>query len=267
MKKVLVSKSKLESFLITIELQKEKVFFDENREVFIQKNVNNKNKEIKYVIPGLLPKLKSVFWKDYKYKRNKNSISSGAKTKFGGIKRGNQVHHEFEDYVNLSTKDFKKKYRTLHEYTEKLIKALRIYKLIPVKSEIVVFDPLLNVATRIDLLARDEFYNLYLLEIKTGMDGYFENGSSMFMTNLPLNIINSPKNQAVFQCLLTKQMLERNYDITILKSYVIQINLNGVHPVHVEKEILDIKEKQNILLKEDLKNVIFENFSFFMIAK
>jgi hypothetical protein len=180
-------------------------------------------------VSGLLPKLKKVFWNDYVYTKAKYGKGTGAGSKWGGRNRGSTVHAEVEKYVKMSPSEFRKAVPDPHPYTAKVVLAIKAYGLFPVASEVVVYDPDIRVAHKVDLVCADKAGKIYTFELKNGGDGYFKRG------NAPLggpygSYVNSPANQAHLQQMFPRHVLEEKYGVQLAESYVLQVHKEGVRP-------------------------------------
>lgn len=214
----------------------ENIYFDKSRKCFMLTENNGSFK-----ISGLKSYMQAIFFPDYEYEKKKGDASSGISNPFEGIERGEIVHEQLEDYFNLNTKDFVEKYPSLHFYTSKTIKSLKEWKLKPLCSEISIWNQ--NVATKLDGVCTDKLIRFILCEWKTGMDGYFLRGNSDMKGILKGLISNSPLNQALLQLLLTKVIIEREYNIIVHMQYVVHIHKDGVIPYEIPENVLQIKNQ------------------------
>ncbi|KKL05579.1 hypothetical protein LCGC14_2604640, partial [marine sediment metagenome] len=71
------------------------------------------------------------------------------------------------------------------------------------------------------------------VEWKCGMEGYARRGDAPMCGPLADLFSNCPLNQAFVQALFCEMMTERNYGITAARSYVVQIDADGIaaHPL------------------------------------
>jgi hypothetical protein len=240
-----------------------KIYFDEHRKCFKLITNAKLNQEIK--LPGLKPLLQQIFFPDYEYTRKKGDASSGVSNPFEGIERGEIVHEQLMDYFNLTKNEFIKKQPKLHFYTSKTIKALKEWNLKPMFSEICIWNN--NVATRMDGGCTDELNQFILLEWKTGMDGYFLRGNSDMKGILQGMISNSPLNQALLQLLISKVMIENEYNVSVHKEYVVHIHKDGIIPYEIPKKILEMKIQiydyfiTNVIAIKALKTKIYSSLN------
>jgi len=197
-------------------------------------------------VSGLLPKLKKLFWSKYEYKEQKYKKNKEEKDIYGGLVRGTIVHNQLRMYGNrCSEKEFKKQYVSLHEFTEQAIEALKTWKLKPIRSEYPVCDmKFLKIATAIDMICLDSMGKLVLIEWKCGMSNYFQQGNNTMDGPLKNQINNCPLNQAYLQLLFTKILFERQHNISIGKSYVVQITKKKTIPYELPQQLI---KQQNTL--------------------
>jgi len=193
-------------------------------------------------VPGLLPSLKEVFWPEYEYtkpKFQKKEKGRGKKKEkggglkrdvYGGLVRGSIVHNQLRLYANrASVEEFEDQYCAIHEYTEKAISALKIWKLVPITGEYALFNQFpLNVATAADMICMNEAGELVVIEWKTGMDNYFKRGSNQMHGPMKGIYNNCPLNQAYVQLFFTKTLLESELSVKIKHAFVVQINSDGI---------------------------------------
>lgn len=207
------------------------------------------------VISGLIPKLKELFWSTYEYKKQKYVKYGGERDVYGGLVRGTIVHNQLRMYGNRCSEDeFKSQYVSLHEFTEKAIKALKIWKFKPIRSEYPVCDTkFLGVATAIDMICLNSSGKLILIEWKCGMANYFQQGNNSMDGPLK-NLNNCPLNQAYLQLLFTKAIFEKQHNISIEHSYVVQITKKKVVPYELPQSLI---QQQNALY-----NYVFINLDY-----
>lgn len=228
-------------------------------------------------VPGLLPNLKEVFWPEYEYvkptfkvnkqdqNRKQHSKPKGLKRDvYGGLVRGSIVHNQLRMYANrASIEEFESQYCAIHEYTEKAISALKIWKFIPITGEYALFNASpLNIATAADMICMNESGELVLIEWKTGMDTYFKRGNGPMHGPLQGIYNNCPLNQAYIQLLFTKTLLESELSMCIKHAYVVQINSDGIErytlPSIINKKrnqlITYFSQKMNFLTTQKKQN-------------
>lgn len=184
-------------------------------------------------VPGLLPSLKEVFWPEYEYVKPKIKSKKDKVPKrdvYGGLVRGSIVHNQLRLYANrASVEEFQGQYCAIHEFTEKAISALKIWKFVPITGEYALFNQFpLNVATAADMICMNESGELVVIEWKTGMDTYFKRGNDQMSGPLQGIYNNCPLNQAYIQLFFTKTLLESELSMRIKHAYVVQINSEGI---------------------------------------
>ncbi len=192
-------------------------------------------------VRGLVPVLKKNFWSKYeyippKYKTRKTEI----KNRFDGLLRGDLVHRQIETYVNRGVSEIKKE--EIHPFTKKAIIAMREWKWKPIIAELPIYDPILKIATKIDLICLDKDDNIVLVEWKCGMDNYLCQGNTVMDGPLSKSFSNCPLNQALLQLLFTKMIVQKNYNIIPKKAYVVQIHSDGINPFSLPKRMETFQE-------------------------
>ena len=201
---------------------------------------------------GLIPKLKRAFWPNYQcagttsHKRFRRKKKTDIRHPSEGMRRGSAVHDQLELLTNGGPGALRRKQEALHAYTRKAVAGMKVWKWRPRRAELTVFDRVLNIATRADMLATGAKGQLILLEFKTGYDNYFECGSGAMCGPLRQHISNSPKHQALLQLFFTRELIERNYGVRIDESYVVHIHCDGVTPHKLEGTFNDGRMRQRL---------------------
>jgi hypothetical protein len=213
----------------------------------------NKQKKLK----GITKILKQVFWKNYAYKKDKFSVSSGSGGLIEGKTRGSLVHRELRDFFNLDEKTFKAKHPKPHLFTKKAIVAMAMWDLTPMKAEFAICDPKLMIGTGIDAICIRNGEKFIILDWKCGFDGYFEKGNG-FMSGILNKITNCPLHQGYIQLLIESEILKRNYGITVDEMAVIQITKDGISPKHVPNEMKSLASPAYDLIIKHLQNIKLE---------
>jgi hypothetical protein len=213
------------------------VYFDEEKRYFKIKTEKNGFKLAK----GLVPSLRSVFYNNYKFEQSKFPTKKKIKRDiYGGQIRGSIVHKQLMMYANkYSVEEFKKQYLSIHPYSIKAFRFLKINEWIPIIAELPVADPDLMIATAIDMICINTKGEIILIEWKTGMDNYMLQGTQSM--DGPIKDNNCPLNQAHLQLLFGKIFLEKNHGIKSDKEYVVQIKEEGVVSYSLPKEYLQRK--------------------------
>lgn len=199
------------------------------------------------VVPGLLRPLKRALWPNYKYdKANDRSSRRFARADTSlrrpadGRKRGSRVHTQIETLTNYGTAAIKKRRGggvAIDEYTRKFLLALKAYKLRPVVSELGLWAPELNLATKADLICLDERNRIVLVETKTGYYASWDRACGRMRGPTVKPLSDSPRNQALVQLLFTKRMMERTYGTRVDRAYVIRVDPDGVTPYKLPPDI------------------------------
>ncbi len=188
-------------------------------------------------VAGLLPVLKECFWKDFDPTKiipyssggngsGGNRISHG-KGKFYGSIRGTVIHEQIHDYILFDMPNFLKKYSKVHEWTDKIMKAIRSNGWKPIISEFDVYDASIQMATSIDIVCVEkDTGKIICIELKTGYKGYFDkrdNNNPLMsgcLRRIPLTI----KNCASVQLATSMLFLIKHHKITNIEGWVIHIN-------------------------------------------
>lgn len=200
-----------------------------------------KNKKVK----GLVPVLKRCFWKNYVYESSPyKNLSTGVANKYEGMARGSRVHEQLECYVNsdMNMKEVKRRFGRVDPYFNKARLAMREWKWTPLIAELPIYDPGLGIATKTDMIGVDDKGKLILVEWKCGMDNYGKRGNAPMLGPLKTKFSNCPINQALVQLLFTRLLLQ-NYGLYPEKSYVVQINSEGITPHALPKKMRDKQAK------------------------
>lgn len=249
---MVVSDSKKENFTRFITHPKhDRIYFDERAKCF--RLIISDDIEMK--LPGIRDNLKEIFFYDYEYKRKKGDGSTGVSSASEGIERGKTVHDELMDYANLPKKEFIKLHPRLHKYTIKAIQALKEWKFRAMCAEICINSD--HFATKFDNVSTDINGRFILIEWKTGMDSYIKRGNASMKGILEEKFSNCPLNQAFLQLLLTKSIIEYEYNTKVHDSYVVHIHKEGVDLIEIpddmmelQREIYEYYTKQVIIIQE-----------------
>jgi hypothetical protein len=217
-----------------------RIKFSEERRAFTLENASSK----KIILEGLASTaLPRIFWPTYVYERNIYSGSTGVKNSFEGLKRGELVHQQMRDYINMKEEYFVKKYKSknLHSYVEKLANALTEWKLVPIEglAELPLGDEDLKVGTALDCLCvHVETGDVILIEWKCGFDHYLIIGNdSLKGSEFLSEYSNCPLHQAFLQIAFTRYFLQRNYNVKVKKALVVNVTQNGVTPHELDSKI------------------------------
>ncbi len=95
---------------------------------------------------------------------------------------------------------------------------------IPLYSELAVYTPEFDIATRVDILCADAEENLVLVSLKTGYHG-IEYEKNRFRFKPPFgNLWDTQRNRHQMQLLLEQTMLEHTYQMEIVEQGVLYVN-------------------------------------------
>jgi hypothetical protein len=211
-------------------------FFDEDRRCF-KINTPDGPRTAK----GLVPTLKQIFYKNYKYEQPKYSRGKRIpKPEYGGQMRGSIVHKQLMMYANkYSIEEFSKQFMAIHPYSIKAFQFLKTNNWDPITAELAIGDTDLMIATAIDMVCMDQNGKVILIEWKTGMDYSMLRGTTQM--DGPVHEDDCPLNQAFLQLLFGKIILEMQYGIRSDEEYVVQIKHSGVVEYRIPSTFLGKK--------------------------
>ena len=197
------------------------------------------------VVPGLLQPLKRALWPSYQYDTANNRSSSrfakrdrSLRRPSDGFRRGSRVHKQIELFTNFGAAAIKRKGRGLDEYTRKFLIALKAYKWRPIVSELSLYDPTINVATKADLLCLDQKDRVILVEAKTGYYASWQRACYRMSGPHSNPVSDSPCNQALMQLMFTKRMVE-GYGVRVDRAYTVRVDPDGVFPQLLPQDLED----------------------------
>ena len=197
-------------------------------------------------VPGLMPTLSAAFWPDYEYAPPpaRYRCATGVRSAREGMARGTLVHRQLEHYANDDDAQWRRrrKRRRLHPYAQKAVLAMREWGWTPVIAELTVYDPELEMATRLDMLCLDAQERAVLVEWKCGMDNYMCRGSAPMRGPLRALYSNAPLNQALVQLMFTRSFLHRTYGLQPAEAYVVQIREDGIVPYALPARMLHAEQ-------------------------
>ncbi len=194
-------------------------------------------------LSGLVKKLARAFWPTYEYvappcrkRKRKGERSDGWTT--AGMTRGSVVHQQIELHVNKGgERAVRVVYDALHPFAAKAIRAMELWGWTPIIAEFAVYDPVLNLATNLDLVCLDRDRRIVLVEWKCGMEGYADRGNDEMRGPLRGSFSNCPLHQAYLQLLFGKMLLELSYDVRVPVAYVVRIREGSVDPYRIPVEM------------------------------
>jgi hypothetical protein len=167
--------------------------------------------------------------------------------------------------VELGYQKFMRKCKKtqLHDYTFKVIDALKKWKVVPIAVEFAIVDYVLRYATSIDMIAvrkgtrsgdgggsgkvasrRDD--TIILIEVKTGYGaGRFEAGQhsmrlppKVLSAMFPDMMNDAPVNQAILQVLMAKLTLKHRYNVINTEAWVVHVEDEGVSRYTINRSLL-----------------------------
>jgi hypothetical protein len=196
------------------------------------------------VVPGLLNPLRKALWPRYKY----DAANDRAAARFtkrdrslrqpsDGRRRGSRVHKQIEMLTNYGTSAVRRSRHRIDDYTRKFCVALAAWKWRPVRAELPLYDPDVDIATKADLLCVDAQDRVVLVEIKTGYYASWNRGCHEMSGPLQRAMSDSPCNQSLMQLLFTKRMVENAYATPVERAYVVRIDPDGVTPTRLPREL------------------------------
>ncbi len=162
-----------------------------------------------------------------------------AAKKFTYSPESHQFWSTTNEFLKIDTQSLVK----IHPFTLLVLSALLDRKLIPVRAQIPVCYPELNIASAADQLWWDPNAERFVIvELKCEQKSFFETVSAHKMST-PLELIpNTSKNRSMLQLSLTKSMLERTYPETV-KSQGLLVRVHSKDPLieifELDKDIGD----------------------------
>ena len=203
---------------------------------------------------GLCPHLSGTFWPHTSYAQMmKNAKRSpkgaggggGSEGRFGGLVRGSRVHKQMQDAVRLDAKTFKKIHKRMHNYTQRLLRAIvDNMKLLPFLTEFDCADETMGVrgvGTSIDQIALDADGHLVLIEVKTGYRETFTTARDGNMRGALWRMPCTPHNQASLQITAAALILHKRYGIPLeeMRLYVLRIDDHEVEVMAVKQDFVE----------------------------
>lgn len=202
------------------------------------------------ILSGLLPRLRSVFWRHSKirgikkqaYRLGTPGSHSRAKRggRFAGLIKGSQVHRELREFVTLDAERFARQHGALHPYSRRVLRVLvdemRWHPFLPEKD---IADELLGIGTSVDMILVDAQGRLVLIEVKTGYRDYFEQADGQ-MRGAVVALKNNVLNQATMQVAVAALILQRRYALPAeaMRLYVLRVDDAQVELVPVPPRFL-----------------------------
>ncbi len=155
----------------------------------------------------------------------------GKQRELKGQARGSKVHEELCTYARMfhvDRSEFKRQHAAPHRYTIKIIVALERWGLTPYYGEFNIYDEYVGYATAIDMVCTDTNGDVVLVEVKTGFNGCFQQGTKPMEGPLGTFLSNAPVNQALLQAMLMENTVRKRYNIRSASGVVIHVDDSGV---------------------------------------
>lgn len=207
-------------------------------------------------VPGITAFLRKHLWPAYAPFRTlwprAHSMARGVCGAHEALTRGTLVHEQLAVIVNESVDAFHRRWpreEHKHRYTHDVRSALHAWRLQPVRAELVVYEGGLDLATSIDMVCADTSGAPVLIELKTGSDTTFCQGSGTMAPPLHTMLSNSPKNQAAVQLLVGWLICERAYGCVPAAAYIVNVNADGVHRYPIPPNVLAARHQLYDILR------------------
>lgn len=152
------------------------------------------------VVSGLTKPLRWM----YRRWRYRGGATTGA-GRGQGTRRGRRVDNDMSRLIQ-DIIEGRSTTRRRVGHTHALLAALEDAKIIPVRTQVAVYDSRINIATAADLLCTYGDH-LAMVEIKTGFTGYLDDGQHP-MEHPYEDLRDSPRNQHFLQAAFTTDMLQ-----------------------------------------------------------
>ncbi len=194
-------------------------------------------------VSGLLPQLRRACWSNYEWTASRyKTRATGIASRNEGLNRGDIVHEQLRDFVNEGWEIAEKKHGRLHPYTKKAVAVMNEWKWRPIIAELTVYDPTIDIATKVDCVCLDANDDIVLVEWKCGMDNYICRGNGSMQGPLGRLYSNCPLNQALVQLLFTQMFVENGYGVVPRKAYVVQIHSDGIEPYDIPSDMRALRQ-------------------------
>ncbi len=181
--------------------------------------------------------------KAWKSKRRPGPRGNTVHTASRGMLRGNIVHGQIEDLINMDAKHFNRKHRIAHAWSYGMVKALCDRGFRPLAAELGVIAlcedvrDSMNMATRLDLAAVNNRGHVIFIETKTGYESKEEwDGATGWMHSCLHGVLrDSAKNRAVVQVLMGALMAVKSRGLTgVFECWVVHITSAGTEFLKVD---------------------------------
>lgn len=110
-----------------------------------------------------------------------------------------------------------------NKYARAAIRVLEERRYYPLRSEVAIYSPEMDIATQVDLICLTDELKYVLISIKTGYSRYMNESEKFFFKHPIDDVYDTQKNRHQLQVLIEKMILERTYHITIAKTEVMYI--------------------------------------------
>lgn len=185
--------------------------------------------EDKKKLKGITDKLRSTFYPSYRFANAPKGDSSGhpGVRAGAGRSRGRLVDRQVAAAVMGA------KVRNPHPFTKLAITALKKSGLVPVASQVVVYDLEAGIATAVDVVVRDVDGSLATLELKCTSDSRFKSACGKMLGALAA-WDDSIENQQIMQVQMTRVLYEKTYK-TRARAYILRVNAGGAYLTKVPR--------------------------------
>ena len=194
--------------------------------------LNYDHREVMRMARPTRPRRKSAVGKPWSQRHKYMTTNRGGRRKeLKGQARGSKVHEELCAYArgfHIDRSEFKRKFPNPHRYTRKVMVALEKWGFTPYYGEMNIYDEYVGYATAIDMVCTDKKGDVVLVEIKTGYNGCFQQGTRRMDGPLGTFLSNAPVNQALIQVLLMENTVREKYNIRSVSGVVIHVDDSGV---------------------------------------
>ena len=188
-------------------------------------------------VRGITHLLQRSFWPDYKYGRATQHAVRGAggpsapRGKWAGMARGSTVDAEICGFVNRGVEPN-------HPYAKKIMKALALAGLRPVRAQVSVTSPAHGLGTGVDLVCVREQRHV-IVELKAGYNrpGVYD-ASDGSMKRFLHDLKNSPRMQHAIQTVVTRALFMATYpEYGDVDACVLRVTDAGVHIHPVDRAL------------------------------
>lgn len=190
---------------------------------------------------GITHLLERTFWPRYSYRKATKELErSGPRAPVrgarAGIRRGTAVDNELRRVVNDGAEP-------KHPFTRKILKALELAGLKPVRAQVLVSDPVHGLSTGVDLVC-SKGRRTVLVELKCGwgLPGSYE-AHSGYMRGALSDVRNSPYYQHQVQTVVTRALYAATYPGEMPDAVVVRVTDAGVHMHRLDPAIAALQHR------------------------